>query len=275
MSVLAQRVLTAAVLIPLVVAAVLGLSNTLFASVLAVIFLFAGLEWGHLADFQDRLLRMWVLVILALLLAMGYLLHLRKEWMLIVCFIALIYWCVALVWVIQYEHCGQVSVLEYSSVRFVAGMLTLAPAWIALVMLHDLSPWLVMYVLLLMWFADSAAYFAGRRFGQRKLAPKVSPGKSWEGVMGGLLAVAVLATLVSFQMQMSLAKALGFIALSVAVGMISVLGDLVESLFKRRAGLKDSGQLLPGHGGLLDRLDSLMSAAPGFALGWLLLESVN
>ncbi len=275
MSVLAQRILTAAVLIPLVIAAVLGLSNTLFASVLAVIFLFAGLEWVHLADFQDRLLRMWVPVILALLLAMGYLVHLRKEWVLIVCFIALVYWCVALFWVIQYEQRGQVSVLDHSSVRFLAGMLTLAPAWIALVMLHEISPWLVMYVLVLMWFADSAAYFAGRSFGQRKLAPKVSPGKSWEGVMGGLVAVAVLAVVVALQLQMSGLKALGFIALSLVVGIISVLGDLVESLFKRRAGLKDSGQLLPGHGGLLDRLDSLMSAAPGFALGWLLLESVN
>ena len=275
MSVLAQRVLTAAVLIPLVVAAVLGLSNSLFASILAIIFLFAGLEWVHLAQFQDRLLRMWVPVILALLLAMGYLLHLRQEWMLIVCSIALVYWCVALVWVIQYERCEQVSTLDHSSVRFAAGMLTLAPAWIALVMLHEISPWLVMYILLLMWFADSAAYFAGRRFGQRKLAPKVSPGKSWEGVLGGLVAVTILAAVVALQIQMSWGNALGFITISVLVGMISVLGDLVESLFKRRAGLKDSGQLLPGHGGLLDRLDSLMSAAPGFALGWLLLESVN
>ena len=275
MSVLTRRILTAVVLIPLVVAAVMGLSNSVFAAVLAVIFLGAGLEWIRLAQFQDRVLRLWVPVFLALLLVLGFMLHLRTELVLLICAGALGYWLLALLWIVQFEHTGRVPMLEHSSIRFAAGMLTLAPAWTALVMLHELKPALVMYVLLLMWFADSAAYFAGRRFGTRRLAPRVSPGKSREGVLGGLLAVLALAMAVAAYAQMSWTRGLGFVVLSLLVAAISVLGDLVESLFKRRAGLKDSGTLLPGHGGILDRLDSLMAAAPGFALGWLLLEGMD
>ncbi len=275
MGVLARRILTAVTLIPLVVAAVLGLSNSIFSAVLAVIFMFCALEWIRLAQFEDRLLRIWVPVILALMLGIGYMLHLRTDLVLLICVCALGYWMLALLWIVQYEQRGQVPLLEHSSVRFAAGMLTLAPAWTALVMLHEIAPPLVMYVLLLMWFADSAAFFTGRRYGRRKLAPRVSPGKSREGVLGGVLAVLVLAVGVALYSQMSAARGSGFVVLSLLVAVISVHGDLVESLFKRRAGLKDSGRLLPGHGGFLDRLDSLMAAAPGFALGWLLLETVN
>ncbi len=274
-STLGKRVLTALVLIPLVVFAVLASSNLLFAALLAVIFLIASLEWSRLAQFERGPLKVLVPITLALLLVLGYMLHLRQDLVLFIAVCGLGYWLLSLFWVVQFERTGRVSMLESASVRFAAGIMTLVPAWISLVMLHEMDPPLVMYVLLLMWFADSGAYFAGRRFGKMHLAANVSPGKTREGVTGGVVAVLVLALAVVAYKEMSLLPGAGFVLLSIFVALISVLGDLVESLFKRRAGLKDSGKLLPGHGGILDRLDSLMAAAPGFAVGWLLLEGMR
>ena len=125
--------------------------------------------------------------------------------------------------------------------------------------------------MLLIWGADSGAYFAGRAFGKRKLAPKVSPGKSWEGVIGGLL-TALVAAVIATQWLGAVGGLAGFLALVAVTVFISVLGDLSESLFKRVMALKDSGGILPGHGGVLDRIDSLTAAAPIFALGLLWLS---
>jgi phosphatidate cytidylyltransferase len=122
----------------------------------------------------------------------------------------------------------------------------------------------VVLVLLLAWAADVGAYFAGPRFGRRKLAPRVSPNKTWEGVLGGLVAAAAVALLG----QPGSACRRGVPAAVRRRVLASIVGDLTESLFKRQAGLKDSGQLLPGHGGVLDRIDSLTSAVPVFTLGW-------
>jgi phosphatidate cytidylyltransferase len=147
----------------------------------------------------------------------------------------------------------------------------IVPCYLSLVWLHGQRPWMVMYVLLLIWVADSAAFFVGRRFGRHKLAARVSPGKTWEGVVGGLGGVAILASGVTVAVgNLPMAPAT-LVALSVLVGAASVVGDLVESLFKRRAGVKDSGTLIPGHGGVLDRIDSLTAAGPCFAAGWLAL----
>jgi phosphatidate cytidylyltransferase len=146
----------------------------------------------------------------------------------------------------------------------VAGLLVLVPAWLALVRLHAIAPNLMLFLLLLVVAADVGAYFGGRTFGKHKLAPQVSPGKTWEGVYGGLIAGALLAVIGVFWFRMSIAP---FIALCVVVVIASVIGDLTESLFKRHAGLKDSGSLLPGHGGVLDRIDSVTAAAPLFLIG--------
>ena len=127
---------------------------------------------------------------------------------------------------------------------------------------------LLMYVFVLVWAADSGAYFAGRKFGKRKLAPKVSPGKSWEGVVGGLITACIFAFVFLQLSKDSLignASASSFVVLSVATVAISVLGDLTKSMFKRESGIKDSSNLIPGHGGILDRIDSLTAAVPFFA----------
>ena len=180
------------------------------------------------------------------------------------------FWIAALGWVLGYQRGQSPRVLDAMALRFVTGWLVLVPCWVALVRLHDERPALVMFLLLLIWGADSAAYFAGRRFGRRKLASRVSPGKSWEGVLGGLAAVALLALASALLEGADMPWLALFVALSLFVAAASVLGDLAESLFKRLADLKDSGTLIPGHGGVLDRIDSLTAAAPIFALGWLI-----
>ncbi len=155
----------------------------------------------------------------------------------------------------------------------VVGWVVLIGAWVALVALKVHSPWLVLAAMAIVWIADTAAYFTGRAFGRNKLAPEVSPGKTWEGVYGALAAVAVYAVAL-----VPLAAAAGYsgrvtplavgiwVAFTLALVALSVEGDLFESLLKRHAGVKDSGRLLPGHGGILDRIDALLAAMPAAAL---------
>ena len=160
---------------------------------------------------------------------------------------------------------------ESKPLKTLMGLLVLIPAWLALLRLQAQNPWWVMYVMGIVWGADTGAYFAGRKWGQRKLAPDVSPGKSIEGVIGGLSVTLVLAIVVAVQIEMNLFRALCFVFLTGFVCLVSVLGDLLESMMKRHRGIKDSGNILPGHGGILDRIDSLTAAAPVFLLGWYLL----
>jgi phosphatidate cytidylyltransferase len=157
----------------------------------------------------------------------------------------------------------------------IAGWLVVWPTWFAFVVLHDASPWLLLATAALVWIADIAAYFAGRRFGTRKLAPTISPGKTWEGVYGALAAVVayglvlvVLAPHSSAPVSALFAGGMGWatVAFMVVLAALSIVGDLFESWMKRGAGLKDSSGLLPGHGGVLDRIDALTSTLPVAAL---------
>jgi phosphatidate cytidylyltransferase len=156
-----------------------------------------------------------------------------------------------------------------------AGWLVMLPAWAAFVVLHDRSPWLLFALAMLVWIADVAAYFAGRRFGRNKLAPEISPGKTWEGVLGAVLGVLAYGIALKFAGDGAIAPVTslfdgpnGILAIFFMVGLtfVSVTGDLFESWMKRGAGVKDSSNLLPGHGGVLDRIDSLTSTLPLAAL---------
>ncbi len=150
----------------------------------------------------------------------------------------------------------------------VTGPLLLATPWYAMLVLRSQpeGEWLVLLLLLLVWGADIGAYFAGRRWGQAKLLPAVSPGKTVAGAVGGSLASIMIAAVAALFMEQPPLMMAYFLFVGFVVSWISILGDLAESLFKRRAGVKDSGTLLPGHGGVLDRIDSVTVAAPFFHL---------
>jgi len=270
---LATRILTAAVLIPLVLAALFLLPPRGFGTVLLAVVAVAAHEWSRLAGYgRGR----WIVFVGGTLLAGLVLLfgpagfdHGWPRGMIVaVCGIATMFWLfVASPWVVQRWSTRSPVAMG------IAGWIVLLGAWIALVELQARSPWLVLAAMAIVWIADTAAYFTGRAFGRRKLAPKVSPGKSWEGVYGALAAVALYALAL-----VPLAGAAGFlgrvdaiaialwIALVLALAALSVIGDLFESLLKRQAGVKDSGRILPGHGGILDRTDALLAAMPPAAL---------
>ncbi len=266
---LKQRIITAALLAALALWAVLGWTPLAFAAGVGVVLLLGAWEWSALAGLQAVASRAVFVVAVGLLLVGLALLPVLQPQLL---WAALPWWLLAAVSVLRFPESGALWDRR-TAVRTVAGFLVLVPTWVALVALRgdgSGARW-VLFVLLLIWTADTAAYFAGRRFGRRKLAPAVSPGKSWEGLYGALAGTAVLALAAMPLLGVPGGQAVPFLLLCLVTVVSSVLGDLFESLIKRTAGVKDSGHLLPGHGGILDRIDSLTAAAPVFAIGFALM----
>lgn len=181
-------------------------------------------------------------------------------------------WLCSLYWVKNYpEYDGW-----YNVTLNIVGLVLISAAVTAIFEVWKSSPWWLMYLFLLVWGADSGAYFVGRKFGKRKLAPDVSPNKSIEGLIGGIVTVAIVIVIVqSIYLHLTLSQHILFLVLSIVTVFSSVLGDLFESMIKRRAGIKDSGRILPGHGGVLDRIDSLLAAAPIFAAGMYVLKLIG
>lgn len=177
---------------------------------------------------------------------------------------ALLLWIMALIWVLNFPK----NTTWYSSRLYIMAVVLFSSTATAIYYLWHSSPWWLMYVFGLVWCADSGAYFAGRAFGRRKLAPLVSPNKTIEGLCGGVLTAFVLMIVALIYLKLPFVTAICFIALSVITVLSSVLGDLFESMLKRLAGVKDSGSILPGHGGILDRTDSILAATPIFAIGF-------
>lgn len=178
--------------------------------------------------------------------------------------VGLVWWFVALVWAFVFPTNIPIAV------RWLCGLLVLVPMYTALALLYQKNPSLLLFALVIVWAADIGAYFAGKRFGRVKLAPSISPGKTWEGVIGGMLLVAVLTIVVVLTVgrQLFIDTDLAILVpFCLGVAGISIVGDLTVSMFKRTAGVKDSGALFPGHGGVLDRVDSVAAATPVFALG--------
>jgi len=182
-------------------------------------------------------------------------------------------WAIALLWIMGYP--ASAGLWGARGTRAVMGLVVLVPAWAALAWLRFLpgGQWLILFMFALVASADIGAYFSGRRFGRRKLAAAVSPGKTVEGLVGGVIAASVLALVVGYSISVQGMAPGEWIGLGVATVLASVVGDLFESMVKRERGIKDSSSLLPGHGGLMDRLDSVSAAAPVFALGLILLKA--
>lgn len=270
-NVLKQRVITASLLAPLALWGIWILSSQAFAIAIGVIFAMAAWEWSRLCGLVRAPSRVLYVALAVLLMAGVWPLSSQGNWPLAILIIAIMWWTVALLSVLSYPQ--GTGLWQHSRIaRGVAGLMVLLPAWAALVILHrDFGPGYVILLMFVVWGADTGAYFAGRAFGRHKLAPRVSPGKTWEGVAGGA-ALALLVALVATFLLEPVGGYLAWFVLILLTVMSSILGDLMESLFKRVADLKDSGGLLPGHGGVMDRIDSITAAAPLFVLGLLWLS---
>jgi len=261
---LRQRILTALVLIPLLGFVVLVLPPVWTVVCMAALVLAGAWEWSAFPGFASPLARAAYVIAVAVLMWAAWRITATGRGLDALLITAIAWWICAFLWIIfAPTRVGRTS-------ASLAGVLVLVPAWTALVRLHvsgALGPQLVLFLLALVWAADIGAYFAGRSLGRIKLAPRVSPGKTWEGVLGGVIA----GLLVAVPAGLALGRLPAFLALCMGIVLASVVGDLTESLFKRFAGLKDSGALFPGHGGVLDRIDSVTAAAPFFllGLGWL------
>ena len=266
---LIRRVAAALVLAPAVLAAVLWLPTGYFAACAALFVTAGSWEWAGLSEWSSPPRRSAYALATLVLLAVLFVCARGSPVLLAACAAGAVWWGAALLWVLSAQRGGQVAALRAPWLHRLCGWLTLVPAWSAVVFLHALGPhgrWQVVLLLILVWSADTGAYFVGRRFGRRRLASRLSPGKSLEGVLGGVAACLVIGIAVTLGTGEADVPPWVLPVLCVGVALICVLGDLTESLLKRQAGAKDSGALIPGHGGVLDRIDSLCAAAPCFAL---------
>lgn len=276
------RLLAALIMAPVAILSVLFVPTPVLAALSAVVFLAALWEWLKLAEVDDTLARTILLLCNAAVMAalvwgsrsaQGGSFALLQ----LVVLLGVGWWLLAMLWMKHY-HFASDHDSHARAFKLLAGTLAVIPAWCALGLIHAGQPnghkWLLL-ALFLVWAADSGAYFAGRYFGgrlfKRRLAPRISPNKTIEGLLGGValaLAVAVVGALLIGATVEQL-PAIAVVAL--ATVLFSVVGDLFESLLKRHVGAKDSGALIPGHGGVLDRVDSVLAALPVFALGqaWL------
>ncbi len=253
---LKQRLITAVVAL-LILGLVLFVAPPLVAEIAIALVILAGAwEWsGFLGAASPATRIFYVIFVAALMAVVGMVWPDGVERVLQV---AVAWWVIALIWTFFFPTPIPIVL------RWLCGALVLVPLYAALVMLFQAAPSLLLFVLLIVWAADIGAYFAGKQFGRVKLAPGISPGKTWEGVIGGLVLVALLCVARSYWFETDLAVIVPF---CLGVAGVSIVGDLTVSMFKRTAGLKDSGRLFPGHGGVLDRIDSIAAAAPLFALG--------
>ena len=257
---LRKRVATAAVLIALLLVVLFWLPKFVMVAVLTIVVLMGAWEWSAFLKWSDRRARAGFVALVAVLLPVSWLVTSTPLGLEALLGLALIWWLVALAWILVAPR----RVSRWSA--GLAGLLSLVPAWLALTRLLKIrhgAEW-VLFALVLVWMADIGAYFCGRRFGRRRLAPAVSPGKTWEGALGGLIASGVVAVAGGAWFRLPLQQ---FLVLCLAAVAFSIVGDLTESLLKRFAGMKDSGTLFPGHGGVMDRIDSVTGAVPVLLLG--------
>lgn len=258
---LRKRVVTAVVMVAALLVVLLVLPAWATVVVITTIVLLGAWEWSAFLQLPTAALRAAYVGLIAVLLFAAWSFSVTPAGRDTVMLVALAWWLIALLWVVLAPR----RVQKWSAA--IAGLLALVPAWLALVRLRVVLPqgaqW-VLFALVLVWVADIGAYFSGRRFGRVRLAPYVSPAKTWEGVLGAMAVSALVAITGGLWFHLPLFT---FLVLCLGVVAFSIVGDLTESLLKRFAGVKDSGTLFPGHGGVMDRIDSITGAAPVLFLG--------
>ncbi|SFG78858.1 phosphatidate cytidylyltransferase [Pseudomonas sp. NFACC45] len=260
---LKQRIITALILLPIALGGFFLLEGASFALFIGLVVTLGAWEWARLAGFPAQSARVAYAVAVAAMLFIMYLVPGLAPWVLGA---SVLWWGTATFLVLTYPQ--TTHHWAGAAAKLVIGLLILLPAWQGLIWIKQgpLGNWQIMAVMVLVWGADVGAYFSGRAFGKRKLAPKVSPGKSWEGVYGGLALSLVITAVVGVVREWSAGQLLMGLFGAALIVFVSVVGDLTESMFKRQSGIKDSSNLLPGHGGVLDRIDSLTAAIPIFAV---------
>lgn len=268
-----QRILTALVLAPLAIVIILWPPTMVFAAIVAVTFLAALWEWASLSGLKSRLWRVVLLLVTACIF--GLLWQARNTVATPLVLVAgVAWWLLACLWLRHFAFAAAPT-RENRTLKLVAGLFVIIPAWMALASIHARVPhghWWTLLALAIVWASDIGAYFSGRRFGKRKLAPQISPGKTWAGAYGAMVAGVLVASLGGWFLDVRGTTLVALALLGAMTVAISIVGDLIESLLKRHAQVKDSGTIFPGHGGLMDRLDSVFAALPVFAAGMLLLD---
>lgn len=250
-----QRIITAVVALVALLLVLFVVPANVVQLLFAAAMLAAAWEWSAFLGVSGSTVRVAYVAAVGVLLAAVTVLAVDAE---LVFKASIGWWGLALIWMFFFPTPIP------AVVRWLVGPVILVPLYLGLVALYAAGPVTLLFALLIVWVADSGAFFAGKALGRVKLAPQISPGKTWEGVIGGLVAVVLLTLFWSLWADTDLAV---FIPFCLAAACLSIVGDLTVSMFKRSAGIKDSGSLFPGHGGVLDRIDSVAAAAPLFALG--------
>ncbi len=272
---LKTRVVTALVLLALVLPSLFFLPQAYWAILVALFIGVGAWEWGGLLGMGAAGRRVLGMALVALCVAVSLVApaaigvgerEFAAPWVLATYGLAGVFWCL----VVPFWMWSKWP-LPKGVPGGLVGLIVLFPTWLALVQLRLPGPGILLAILAVVWMADIAAYFSGKAFGKHKLAPAISPGKTWEGAVGAGLGVVLYGTILRFAFSFEPVGLLWWVVCLLAVTAISIVGDLYESLLKRQAGIKDSSNVLPGHGGVLDRIDSLTSTLPVVALLWLLL----
>lgn len=274
------RVLTAFVLGPFILWSVVAFSHRALAIELALILMLGAWEWARISGINNQLARTsYSLVVGLMFVLLTYLMHNNINLLEIVLYITTSWWVISLGWLFVTEKSGLKVADKYSCAvitrNLLIGVLVLAGSFVSITGMHqseDYGAYFILTLLILIWVADTAAYFSGKAFGKHKLAVSISPGKTWEGVFGALIATIIVAVIIAWYFDFSNFNTVLFVFIAVVSIIFSVVGDLLESMFKRKANVKDSSRVLPGHGGILDRIDSLIAAAPFYFLGLLTAE---
>lgn len=287
---LLQRIITALILAPLVVLAVYLLPTDYFTLLVALVMLIAAWEWTSLTGIDRSLMRVFFLVLLILPMAgiyfWTYILEILAqifdwpeiraqsgivEWLVV---LPLLFW-ILVMFLIRNASEALLKLELKTCYRVLIGWMILFFAWMFMYRMRTFyGEDMMMYFLLLIWVADITAYFVGKKFGTTKLAPEISPGKTMAGFYGALGSAVICASVLSLVFGFDLMIGTNFALLSAITVLVSIYGDLFFSLIKRQRGVKDSGSILPGHGGLLDRMDSLIAAVPFFYAGILLMREL-
>ncbi|MBL4910985.1 MAG: phosphatidate cytidylyltransferase [Alteromonadaceae bacterium] len=287
---LKQRIMTALLLAPAIIAAIFYLPLSYFSGLIIAVMAIGAWEWGPLMGFSSKIRRIaFVLTNVFLMVGLWLYLPIETLWLsatelhssiVNLLWLTVAWWVLSAFLTFVYPRYSDFW-SKHRSVRGLFGWFTIVPTWLAFIILrsHEYQvdkydgAQLIMFLFLMVWSADVGAYFVGKSIGKHKLMPNVSPGKTIEGFLGGIVFACILVNIAGFVLDWSLKQHLTVIVVTILITTISVLGDLNESMFKRQAGIKDSGSILPGHGGILDRIDSLTATAPIYTLcyvffGW-------